>query len=174
MFNKFIIALLILVASPDWYLYTSQKLNFSILFPFKPTVQIKKIQTDLGTIGQTTAFIRNQDSSAIEYQVLVSEYTPELFDSPETDSLKQLIQSTLVEEMETYLKGQIIYENSAEFKGMPCYWFLIKYSKSKSLKSCLIWDQTNLICIIHYSDYDQRLSIESDRFFNSFMLLSKK
>src|SRR6185436_11808120 len=98
------------------------------------------------------------DSTALEFQVISSKYSPLVFENTEADSLKQLMQSTIALEMNSYLKGQIIYENMAELKGLPCYWFLIRYNDHRSLKACLIWDQTNLISLMHYSDFDLRLS----------------
>ena len=90
------------------------------------------------------------------------------------DSSRQLIQSTIVNELRAFFEGIIIYENEAELNGNPCYWFLIKYNDHLAIKSCLIWDNNNLISLIHYSEYDKRLDSNSEHFFNSFELFSKK
>ncbi len=156
--------------SLDWYLYTSEDLNCSILFPSKPQAQVKNIITELGDVKQTTAFTLSQDSSNIEYQLISSKYTSELFESEKMDSSRLLIQSTIINEMRAFLDGKIIYENEAELNGIPCYWFLIKYRDHLALKSCLIWDKNNLISLIHYSEYEKRLDSNSERFFNSFEL----
>ena len=162
------------MATSDWYLYISQDLNYRILFPDKPKVQVKNIHTEVGEIEQATAFLISNGAAKIEFQVIVSKYSNQMFQNADVDSIKLIIQNTIAHEMMTSLNGELIYENTAELKGTPCDWFLIKYQNHLALKSCLIWDHYNLISLLHYSDYKQRLSSESDRFFNSFELLTKK
>jgi hypothetical protein len=162
------------VFSQEWYLYTSEAHSFSILFPHKPQIQVKNIESDLGRIEQTTAYTLLKDSSGLEFQVIASTYPDQVFEDDDTDSLKMLIQSTLVDEMLTYLRGELIYKNESQLNGINCYWFLIKYNQHMALKNCIIWDHSHLITLMHYSEYERRLDIPSDRFFNSFLLFSKK
>ncbi len=174
MIYKVLLFLAVLSFTKEWYLYSSKELNFSILFPKKPEVQEKKLNSDIGTVQQSTVFLRRPDSTAIEYQIIVSSYSPEVFEGEATDSLRNWIQSTISNEMLNYLNGELIYENDSELKGVPCSWYLIRYHNKFALKSCMLWDGNRLISIMHYSHFDNRLSTDSDYFFNNFSLLSKK
>lgn len=174
MLSNSLFSIILFVFSQDWYLYTSEQLNFSIMFPHKPKIQVKNIESELGNIEQHTVYTLSQDSSGLEYQVIASSYPDQIFDNEDSDSIKTLIQSTIVDEMILYLKGELIYKNEAQLNGVNCYWFLIRYNNNLALKNCIIWDQSHLISLMHYSAFEKRLDVSSDRFFNSFILFSKK
>jgi len=162
------------MVAADWFLYTNKEHDFSILFPVKPMVQTKSMDSELGAIEQHTAYSIFKDSAAVEFQVISSKYEMDIFDGQEPDTVKQLIQSTIINEMLTYLDGQIVYESPSEINGIPSHWFLMKFKNNLSLKTCLIWDKSHLISLMHYSEYNLRLDSRSERFFNSFILLSRK
>lgn len=55
---------------------------------------------------------------------------------------RNTVNNTLIDAMQNYLKGQLIYKEFGQLKGIECCWFLIKYEE-KSLKACLIWKEIN-------------------------------
>jgi hypothetical protein len=171
MFQSFLAIILSVSCILEGYLFSSKELHISIQFPVKPEVRTKNIQSDLGQIQQTTVFTKRSDSISIEFQIIVTDYPNKMFETVESDSIRQIIIMTIAEELNTFNKGNIIYQQESELNGQPCYWFLIKYDKNQSVKACLLWNGNALVSLIHYAPYDQRMNASSEVFFNSFNFL---
>lgn len=174
MLNTQFIAIFIMILTADWYLYTLEDHKISILFPSKPEVQSKQIDSDLGIIKQSTAFVKNEKGDRIEYQLILTEYNEAIFEIDTPETLRYEIQSILLEELKSSKNALIIYQSSDLLKGVACEKALMSFQNQLSLKICLLWNQHTLISLMYYSDYDKRLNKNSERFFNSFRLLEEK
>ncbi|MBK9721524.1 MAG: hypothetical protein IPO78_07860 [Saprospiraceae bacterium] len=161
---------ILLFFNKSWIVFKSIDHFFQISIPALPRIESKEIQTELGTILQTSYVSIDTLNTSKTYQIISSLYPAQFMNSTSLLEERNTVNNTLIDAMQNYLKGQLIYKEFGQLKGIECCWFLIKYEE-KSLKACLIWKGNQLISLFFYSNYKERLIAESNEFFESFKLL---
>ena len=171
---KILVVLLAFVYSVfEWYVHKDILAGYQFKLPSTPKISMDSLNTDLGIIYLESFMVSvGEGSHSIIYLANHTQYPPEINFKDESDSSAYHICQTIEDQLTEQLQGELIYSSATKMGGIPSRIFLIRYGEDSSvLKMSVIPFKNHLVSLQYFSDYNQRLSDDAERFFNSFSLL---
>lgn len=157
----------------EWYVHKDPIAGYQIKLPSTPKISMDSLNTDLGIIYLESFMVSvGEGSKSIIYLANHTQYPTEINFNDDSDSSAYHICQTIEDQLKEQLQGEMIYSSTTQIGGISSRVFLIRYGEDSSvLKMSVIPFKNHLVSLQYFSDYNQRLSEDAERFFNSFSLI---
>lgn len=150
----------------DWVSVSDAVARFSVDMPLEPVQSRDSIDSDVGMVYIKTFTCSEGD---LIYMANLTTYPDDINFFNKEDSLSDYLIGAIRDQMISQLNGDLTYQYSREFDGIPGEVFQVTFGLDSSVvKMAVIPFFNHLLTLQHFCDYNTRQSKDIDRFFDSF------
>ena len=162
----------IILSQISWITYTSHDPAFTVEFPGKAEKKFKIIKTDIGEVEINTVYHVSSIDSTDNELYLLNYYKLDtaVFLGDSAMTRQEYIANT-IDNIAANLGGTVLYSNINADNGTLSAIYRVEYDKGKkSMKGKIVMDDSYLYSLQVFTDRQNSLNPNIERFLNSFYL----
>jgi hypothetical protein len=163
--------LLSFTSSEEWKIFETKQ--YEVLFPGKPTSQVKSVKTEIGEISMDIHMFdasKTGNDDNLVYGFITSDYPSDLVDHSNKELISNLFRSS-IDGAVNNVKGTLLSETDIEINGHPGRAFKVDFNKGFAIINMRMYLVKNTMVMLQTITLTEKQANTSiDKFMNSFKL----